>query len=57
MIDQLDIDQILSDISNLEAGVQNLYNATVHKLDTEIDEIISEIQNLYELVDNLEAGK
>ncbi len=55
MIDQLDKDTILTDISKLEAGIQNLYDVTVYKLDTEIDKLISETQNLYDVFNDLEV--
>jgi|GEM_PF-5244727 hypothetical protein len=55
MIDELDKDEILSNLSQLEAGIQNLYNATVYKLDGEIDELISDIQDLYQIVEDLEV--
>lgn len=55
MIEQLDKDTILDGISELEAGIQNLYDVTVYQLDTEIDKLISETQNLYDVVNNLEV--
>ncbi|WP_262123406.1 hypothetical protein [Anaerococcus sp. Marseille-Q5996] len=55
MIDELDKDQILSDISQLETGIQNLYNVTVYKLDVKIDELIGDVQDLYQIVEDLEV--
>lgn len=55
MIDELDKDQILSDINQLEAGIQNLYNVTVYKLDIKIDELIGDVQDLYQIVEDLEV--